>query len=58
MLLPFSFPRIFMFEQDLDWLITGWDEGVGMGIEIFIRFHWMKNMRMDDSLLSVSVFHE
>jgi hypothetical protein len=27
-----------MFEQDLEWIITGWDEGVGMGMEIFICF--------------------
>ncbi|KIM47657.1 hypothetical protein M413DRAFT_6918 [Hebeloma cylindrosporum] len=36
--------------KDLDWFITGWDEGLGMSIEAFILFNWMKNMRLDDSL--------
>ena len=45
------FPLFFLiFGQDLEWVVTGWDEGVGMGIEIFTRYQWMKNMRMDDSL--------
>ena len=42
------------FQQKTEWYITRWEEGVGMAIQIFMDFKWMKNMRLNDLLLWVS----
>ncbi|KAK7031650.1 hypothetical protein R3P38DRAFT_823149 [Favolaschia claudopus] len=35
---------------DSEWVVYGWDEGVGLGVQSFWTFNWYKNMRNDDSL--------
>lgn len=48
--LPLFSPYVYMFEQETEWFITKWDEGVGMAVQVFTSFIWMKGMRLDDSL--------
>jgi len=37
--------------RDSDWIVTGWKDGVGLQIESFWKFHWLKGMRMNESEL-------
>ncbi|KAJ7181488.1 hypothetical protein C8R43DRAFT_271764 [Mycena crocata] len=35
--------------KDSEWIIYGWDEGAGLGIQSFWVFHWMKGQRFNES---------
>ncbi|KAG9226810.1 hypothetical protein CCMSSC00406_0009728 [Pleurotus cornucopiae] len=39
--------------KDTEWVVSGWDDGVGINIECIITLNWMKGQRMVDSDLSL-----